>query len=87
MKALFSVKLNFVIKAVRFPRIGEERNRDDLAKSVNLKSTAAHGTDNGCIMNDLDLNTFLNAPEIKITVSSGTERISDNEEADILSLG
>ena len=64
MKALFSVELYFVVKTVRFPGVSEERNGDDLAKSVNLESTAAHGTDNGCIMYDLDLNSLLDASEI-----------------------
>ena len=64
MKALFSIELNFVVKTVWFPRVSEERNRDDLAKSVNLESTAAHGTDNGRIMYHLHLNSLFDASEI-----------------------
>ena len=64
MKALLSIELNFVVKTVRLPRVSEERNGDDLSKSVNLESTAAHGTDNGCIMYDLHLNSLLDASEI-----------------------
>ena len=64
MKSLLSVKLYFVIEAVWFPRIGEKWDGDDFAKSVDLESTAAHGTDNGCIMNHLHLNSLLNASKI-----------------------
>ena len=87
MESSIHIGLDFVVEAVRSPLLREEWNRHDLTKAVNHKSAAAHCVDDGCVVDHLNFDFLLHAPEIQISVRGGAERISHNQETNTLSFG
>jgi hypothetical protein len=47
------VLLDTIVEAIRFPGIGEEHQRDGLAKAVQLETTRANGIHDGGVVDDL----------------------------------
>ena len=80
------VCLNLWIEGGRFPTVREERNGNDLAKSIDLEAAASHGTHYRCVVDHIDLDPSLDASEIEVCMSCCTEGIADDEEGNYLCL-
>ena len=87
METLLDTGHEFIVEAVRTPLLCEERNRNNLSESVHHESAAAHRVNDRSVVNNLNLDTLLNASQVQISVCGGAERITNNQEADGLRLG
>ena len=73
MQSKTVVLLDFLVKAHWTPLFGEERNRNSLAKRVELQTTATDGVHDRRVVNDLDFNAFALSTKNKIHMSCGTK--------------
>ena len=55
------VTLNLCIERCWSPVLWEKWNGHNFAKTIHLKTTAAHSTNDWCIMDDINFNAFLHA--------------------------
>ena len=86
MQASCRVSLDLAVERSWTPILSKEWDGDDLTKSVHLKSTAAHGANDWCVVDHVDLDALFHAAKIEISMRRSTERISHHEEWYCLSL-
>ena len=86
MLIVVSVDLNFIIKTVGPPFLGEKRDRNGFAEAVDLQPRAANGVHNGGIVDNFHLDFSLDSPKEEIGVGCSTERVSYHQEREILLL-
>jgi hypothetical protein len=73
-----------VVEAVRPPRVGEEDERDCLAKVVQLQTASADRVHDGCIVYDARRDTESASAEEDVGVRRRAEGIADDEEGNVL---
>jgi hypothetical protein len=73
-----------VVEAVRPPRVGEEDERDCLAKVVQLQTACADRVHDGCIVYDARWNAESASAEEDVGVRRRAEGIADDEEGNVL---
>ncbi len=75
-----------VVEAVWAPRVGEEDERDGLAKVVQLQAAGAHRVHDGRVVYDARRDAERTSAEEDVGVRRRAKGVADDEEGDILSV-